>query len=188
MIKYRWTRIWDIEQNSFFSMSPRFGFVYKYKKDFHPIALFIIGSSNSAFCKDLKTSDIISDLSIGTPFRVNSISKIMMALANTLPLNIALKLVLHIANYLRIPYIEESEALSVAHQYFGIHDGKNCLPLAICRFALLKKMNFSPKLCIGNLIPTDISHAWIELGSAVKFENADFVANFQKMIEFYCEN
>lgn len=183
---YAWTSIYDEEQVANFAMSPYFGFVYRYKSKVPKAARFLIGAKINNFRMTLPTGQPDKEYEKSGNLSVTGARKILMKLADTMPLYISLHVIVVASKFIWDKSFSADQYRTQTINYYGLHNNHNCLPLAICRFSLLKKIGLKPVLCLGNLIPTNLSHAWIEIDGVALFENPDFHSNFRKMLEFYC--
>lgn len=77
-----------------------------------------------------------------------------------------------------------SEAMEVVAHAFGSRSRKDCLPVSLCRYLLLKKLNIPAAVHVGVFVPTEKMHAWIEVDGQPWLESEDVLMHYQSCLKF----
>ena len=189
---YTWTSIVDAELNAEFRVSPYFGWQLKCKPgEFNRHLASLFGFKDQQYRPTLQVNrdcQVSASVEKFSRNQKNRLPRWNSYVTSHIPLPLALIILKFTASVLYRKLVKrkpsQRHALRFLRRFIGGHDGKNCLPLAATRYALLRCLGIRSKVNVGILVPTSLSHAWIEIDHVAAYEEPDFLALFQKVVEY----
>lgn len=135
--------------------------------------------------KAVRDTARVADAASPASARIRQLVRVLLA---CFPLGVAVRL-LGVACPLRRtgggPVSEATLALLAAS--FGRRSRDDCLEMALCRYALMRREGHRCAIVIGLLVPSDKMHAWIEHDGHPLLECEDVLVHYQACLAFVDE-